>query len=133
MCSCLLSCWNSALSANPFNSLPAVFVLVWTDVLAPDKWLDSLRVITRVSGHVIPPLYYVLYLVQLFIIWRFPMEITLCTDIRSVKSLDRLLLRLMCCRLNGLNYDSSTKKFLHGFTFLFWWSVSLCLWCYSLC
>lgn len=33
LCSCLLSCWNSALSANPFNSRPAVFV--WADVQAP--------------------------------------------------------------------------------------------------
>lgn len=30
LCTCLLSYWNSALSANPFNSRPSVFV--WADV-----------------------------------------------------------------------------------------------------
>lgn len=34
LCSCLLSCWNSAPSANPFNSRPAVFV--WADVQTPN-------------------------------------------------------------------------------------------------
>lgn len=48
LCSCLLCCWNSALSANPFNSRPAVFV--WVDEQAPDKWLDSVHAITPVSG-----------------------------------------------------------------------------------
>lgn len=33
LCLCLLRCWNSALSANPFNSRPAVFV--WADIQAP--------------------------------------------------------------------------------------------------
>lgn len=30
LCTCLLSYWNSAPSANPFNSSPSVFV--WADV-----------------------------------------------------------------------------------------------------
>lgn len=30
LCTCLLSYWNSAPSANPFNSSPSVFV--WVDV-----------------------------------------------------------------------------------------------------
>lgn len=42
LCSCLLCCWNSALSANPFNSRPAVFV--WVDEPYPDKWLDCVCV-----------------------------------------------------------------------------------------
>lgn len=63
LCSCLLSCWNSALSANPFNSRPTVFV--WADVQAPKKWLDSVCAFAHVSGLVIEPSYCVRWLMQL--------------------------------------------------------------------
>lgn len=126
LCSCLLCCWNSALSANPFNSRPAVFV--WVDEQAPDKWLDSVHAITPVSGLCIELSYSLLWLIYLLPFGEFPSN-TVCTNVSSAKHAMHCIYmwHAVGCTVHPMLVKQNF--YWHNFTFLFVGLFYFLCWC----
>lgn len=114
LCSCLLSCWNFAPSANPFNSRPAVFV--WADVQAPT--VTSVRSVcanTHVSGY--------------WCYWTV-IQCASCWAFGEVLCKMQCELRLLWINMSFTNFILTDLPSQHSISrFL----VFVCLLCYSLC